>query len=214
MRIGYIVKGGLGLFLFVIIGIFGCYEVIAWRTKGKLHERVETLPKVRTGLLLGTSPKLRDGRDNAYFVHRIQAAAELYKAGKVKYILVSEDNRRKYYNEPVKMKQALLKQAVPDSAIYLDYAGFRTLDSVVRAKEVFGQDSVMIISQRFHNERAIFLAEHFGLCAVGFNARDVSTHWGLKTRIREYLARVKVFVDLLTNKQPHFLGGQIKIGRK
>ena len=95
--------------------------------------------------------------------------------------------------------------------IFLDYAGFRTLDSVVRVKKVFGQTSITIISQQFHNERAIYLANHFGIKAIGFNAKDVSGRYGLKVQLREYLARVKVFVDIMLNIQPKFLGKPIKI---
>ena len=105
--------------------------------------------------------KLKNGNNNLYFDYRILAAVELYKAGKIKYILISGDNRKKDYNEPEEMKKALIQKGVPAKFIYLDYAGFRTLDSVVRAKEVFGQNQLTIISQRFHNERAIYLAEKF-----------------------------------------------------
>ena len=94
---------------------------------------------------------------------------------------------------------------------YLDYAGFRTLDSVVRAKEVFGQTRLTIISQRFHNERAIYLAEKNGITAIGFNARDVDVYAGLRTNIRELFARVKMFIDLAIDKQPHFLGEKYKL---
>lgn len=104
-----------------------------------------------------------------------------------------------------------MAQGIPESRIFLDYAGFRTLDSVVRAKEIFGQDRFTVISQKFHNERAVYLARHYDIEAIGFNAQDVSVNNGFKTRIREWLARVKVFVDLLTNKQPKFLGEQIEI---
>ena len=109
------------------------------------------------------------------------------------------------------MKKALLMYHIPDSVIVLDYAGLRTLDSVVRAREIFGQDRFTVISQRFHNERALFLAGKHGIQAVGFNARDVDTYAGFKTRIRELLARVKVFIDLATRKQPRHLGEPIPI---
>ena len=141
----------------------------------------------------------------------IDAAVELYKAGKINYILISGDNRKEEYNEPEEMKKALMQKGVPEKSIYLDYAGFRTLDSVVRAKEVFGQTRLTIISQRFHNERAIYLAEKNGITAIGFNARDVDVYAGLKTNIRELFARVKMFIDLAIDKQPHFLGEKYKL---
>jgi SanA protein len=149
--------------------------------------------------------------ENLFFTYRIQAAAELYKAGKVDFLILSGDNNKREYNEPEEMKKALIHQGVPEQAIFLDYAGFRTLDSMVRAKEVFQQESITIISQRFHNERAIYLAEHAGLKAVALDAKDVPGHHGLKVRLREYLARVKMFIDLLIGKQPHFLGETIEI---
>lgn len=171
------------------------------------------IPRNDVGLLLGTSPKLKNGNNNLYFDYRILAATVLYKSGKIKYILISGDNRKKDYNEPEEMKNALIQKGVPESAIYLDYAGFRTLDSVVRAKEVFGQSRLTIISQRFHNERAIYLAEQNGIDAIGYNAKDVNAYAGLKTNARELLARVKMFIDLAVDKQPHFLGKKIIIGK-
>ena len=109
------------------------------------------------------------------------------------------------------MKKALMQKGVPEKSIYLDYAGFRTLDSVVRAKEVFGQTRLTIISQRFHNERAIYLAEKNGNTDIGFNARDVDVYAGLRTNIRELFARVKMFIDLAIDKQPHFLREKYKL---
>lgn len=195
-----------------IISIIICNRAIKKQAFSRLYTEVGTIPSNTVGLLLGTSPTLKNGNNNLYFDYRILAAAELYKAGKIKYILVSGDNRRKDYNEPEKMKEALMQKGVPEKSIYLDYAGFRTLDSVVRAKEVFGQNRLTIISQRFHNERAIYLAGKNGIDAIGYNAQDVSAYAGLKTNLRELLARVKMFIDLGVGKQPHFLGEKITIG--
>lgn len=175
------------------------------------YDRTDEIPSCNVGLLLGTAPRLNNGKNNLYFDYRITATADLFRAGKINYILISGDNRRENYNEPEEMKKALLLQGIPDSIIYLDYAGLRTLDSVVRAKEIFGQDSLTIISQRFHNERAIYLAGQYGIRANGFNARDVNLYAGFKTQGRELLARVKVFVDIITNKQPRHLGEQVNI---
>ena len=139
------------------------------------------------------------------------ATVKLYKAGKIDFVLVSGDNGRTEYDEPTDFKDELIKNAIPENKIFLDYAGFRTLDSVVRAKKVFGQKSITIISQEFHNERAIFLAKRHGIKAVGFNAKDVTTRYGLKVEIREYFSRTKVFIDLLLGVQPKFLGEAIEI---
>jgi SanA protein len=144
---------------------------------------------------------------------RIAAAAELYHRGKVDYLVVSGDNHVHDYDEPTDMKNALLEKGVPLDRIYPDYAGFRTLDSVVRAKEIFGQSEVTIISQHFHNQRAIFLAAHRGIDAIGFDAPDVALQYAWKTRSREQFAKVKAVLDVYVfHKQPHFLGQEIAIG--
>lgn len=188
-----------------------CNRLIDKNADGKVFNPSDPIPYNRTGLVLGTTPKLRDGRTNLYFEYRMDAAAALYKEGKVKYLIISGDNHRNDYNEPEEMKKALLGRGVPEKALYLDYAGLRTLDSVIRAKEIFGQDSLTVISQRFHNERALYLADAFGMQAVGYNAKDVSLSTGFKTQVRELFARVKVFIDLMTRKQPKYLGEKISI---
>jgi SanA protein len=150
---------------------------------------------------------------NPHFVHRIDAAVELYRAGKVKHLLVSGDNHKHGYDEPTDMKKALLERGVPESAITLDYAGFRTLDSVVRAKKVFGQDCLVIVSEPFHNARALFLCRHYGIDAVAFNAEPVSTRISRWAHLREYLARVKAVLDLYVfRSRPKFLGEKVPIG--
>lgn len=204
---------GIAIVILCICSIIVCNRKIKAYTASKIYTEIGTIPMNRVGLLLGTSPKLKNGNNNLYFDYRILAAVELYKAGKIKYILISGDNRREEYNEPEEMKKALMQKGVSEKFIYLDYAGFRTLDSVVRAKEVFGQNQLTIISQRFHNERAIYLAEKNGINAIGYNAKDVNAYAGLKTNIRELLARVKMFIDLAIDKQPHFLGEKIIIGK-
>ena len=172
--------------------------------KNALYSDVNAVPTCEVGLLLGTNPYLKNGQPNKYFLYRIEAAVQLYKAKKIQYILVSGDNHRNDYNEPEEMKKALMQRGVPEANIILDYAGFRTLDSVVRAKKVFGKERFLIISQRFHNQRALYLAQHHHIEAVGFNAQDVTAYYGLKTRVREYLARFKLFIDLWFEVTPRF----------
>jgi SanA protein len=177
-----------------------------------LYQRVEEVPANRVGLILGTSRYLRSGAPNPYFRYRIESAVALYEAGKVEFLIASGDNSREWYNEPVRMREDLLAQGVPPEAIYLDYAGFRTLDSVVRSNRVFEQSAITIVSQEFHNLRAVYIARHFGIDAVGFNARDVEGAAGLRTRLREYFARVKAIIDVhITRTQPKFLGDAIRI---
>lgn len=135
----------------------------------------------------------------------------LFKAEKIEFILISGDNGRQGYNEPEAFKKVLVERGIPAERIFLDYAGFRTLDSVIRAREIFGLEEFTIISQQFHNERAIYIAQKNGINAIGFNAQDVSDYNGFKTKVREYLARTKLFVDIFLGTTPKFLGEKIEI---
>lgn len=199
------------LFVIPLLVILLCNFTISSAANGKTFSRVEEVAKNKVGLVLGTAQKLAGGQPNPYYSHRISATIALFKAGKIEFVLVSGDNGTKYYNEPKAFKKDLIAGGIPSEKIFLDYAGFRTLDSMVRAKEVFGLERVTIISQKFHNERAIYIAEKKGLTAIGFNANDVAGNSGLKVHLREYLARVKVYVDLVFNTQPKFFGEKIKI---
>ena len=166
---------GIPLLLIVlVITIYVCNRTIQKNSETYIYSTVSDIPYNKVGLLLGTSPKLKSGKANLYFDYRIKAATELYNAGKVKYILVSGDNRRNSYNEPEEMKKALIAAGIPDQRIILDYAGLRTLDSVVRAHLIFGLERFTLISQQFHNERAIYLAQQSHLQAIGYSAQDVS----------------------------------------
>ena len=180
--------------------------------KESIYDNITETPSKKVGLLLGTAKYVKSGWINLYYTHRITAAVELYKAGKIEYILISGDNGRESYDEPTLMKEDLMAAGIPESAIYLDYAGFRTLDSVVRCKRIFGELDILVISQQFHNERAVYIARARGIQAVGYNAQDVNAKYGFKTRIREYLARTKMFLDLWFGKEPKFLGEEIQIG--
>ena len=206
-----LIKIGAALTLISILFIFIANMIIELGTRGKTFASTSAIPKNKVGLVLGTAKLLRNGNVNLYFKYRIAATVKLYKAGKIDFVLVSGDNGRTEYDEPTDFKDELIKNGIPENKIFLDYAGFRTLDSVVRAKKVFGQKSITIISQEFHNERAIFLAKRHGIKAVGFNAKDVTTRYGLKVKIREYFSRTKVFIDLLLGVQPKFLGETIEI---
>lgn len=198
--------------LVVISLILTSDAIISNFSKNKVFTETEHIPFNKVGVVLGTSKYLQNGNINLYYQYRINATAELFHSKKIEYILVSGDNRHRSYNEPQTFKNDLVKMGIPEEKIFLDYAGFRTLDSMVRAKAVFGQESITVISQKFHNERAIYLAEKRGLKAIGFNAKDVNLRSGMKVKLREYLARVKVFSDLIFSKQPKFLGEEIEIG--
>jgi len=184
---------------------------ITRKTKEFITENINELKPEKVGLLLGTSKFLKSGKPNEFFFNRIDAAVRLYNENKIKYIIISGDNSHKSYNEPRDMKNELIKRGIPDTCIHLDYAGFRTLDSVVRAKEIFGQSSFIVISQKFHNERAVFIARKKGIKAYGYNAKDVSAYKGFKTKVRELIARDKAMLDLLFSVKPKFYGEKITI---
>lgn len=196
----------------LIFAVIVCANYAVRHTaKAFIYQNIDSIPQNKAGLLLGTSKLLRSGLPNQYFQNRIQATVDLYKAGKIEVVVISGDNSREGYNEPEDMKSELMLRGIPEDKIYLDYAGFRTLDSVVRMEKIFGQKSFTIISQKFHNQRAIYIAHAKGLQAVGYNAEDVNTYSGFKTQLREKFARVKLFLDLWTGKNPKFLGEPVII---
>lgn len=180
--------------------------------KPYLYHDMNALPPHDVGLILGTSKFNSAGFTNLYFVNRIEAAAQLYKAGKVKHLIVSGDNRSVNYNEPLDMKKALMARGVPETAITLDFAGLRTFDSIVRCKKIFGQQQFVIISQKFQDERALFIAHHHDIDAIAYTADDVPQHYSLKTTIREYFARLRAMLDVyFLNAKPKHLGEPVEI---
>lgn len=202
----------LGLTLGVVLTCLTSYllvESAGWKTT---YTDVNEIKAYDVALVLGTSKFTRTGRHNPYFSYRIDAAAKLYFSGKVKKILVSGDNSLKEYNEPQDMYQALIAKGIPKDDIVLDYAGFRTFDSVIRAREVFGQDSFIIVSQQFHIERAIYIAHSKDMKVVGFAAKDPTT---ARTKMfsREILARTKAVLDCyVLGTDPKFLGEKVDMG--
>lgn len=202
-----IVIGILSLFLLVICAVIICDQSIAYYAKGILYDNVDSVPHRKVGLILGTSPiSTWNGRRNYYFDHRIKAGAELYKAGKVDWLVVSGGDYRNTengYDEPVAMRDSLMKQGVDSTRIILDYDGTRTLNSIAKIRDVYGQDSITIISQKYHNERALYQAKHLGIDAIGFNAKTPGkrTSWW-RNRGREVLARVKLFIDVTRGLHP------------
>lgn len=200
------------LTVLALVMIASCHWLVARSASGRLFDVATAVPDQRVGLVLGCTKKLRGGWSNPFFTSRISAAAELFKAGKLKNLIVSGDNHHEGYDEPTDMKDALIAAGIPEDCIYPDYAGFRTLDSIVRAKKVFGRDKITIISQRFHNERAVYLARANGIDAIALNAADVRFEWALKVYLREALARVKAVLDVqVLHTQPKFLGEPVKM---
>ncbi len=174
----------------------------------RIFSTIETIPANEVGLVLGTSKLTNRGKPNLHFNQRIEAAAALYHAGKVHHLLVSGDNHIATYDEPTDMRAALMAVGVPAEAITCDYAGFRTLDSVIRAQEIFSLRHCTIITERFHCPRALWIARRHGLDAIAFAAPDVGLKsWSLRADVREQLARDWCAVDLyLLHRHPKFLG--------
>ncbi len=179
-----------------------CYHIVSNNAKGKAISEISNIQPHKVGLLLGTTPQSRYNRNtNYFFIYRIDAAEQLFKAGKIEQILISGDeNSLDGINEPECMMDSLVARGIPADAIILDGKGYRTINSVINAYQVYGFDSFVVISQRFHNERALYQAEHLGLNVKdlqAYNAKDPKSKRALITYIREYLARVKMFLDLI-----------------
>ncbi len=193
--------------LIVLAGaLFAIDRWVSYQTQQQLYFSVDDVAPHNVAVVLGTSKYL--GKIlNEYYVHRIDAAIDLYNQKKVSNFLLSGDNAHRSYNEPWTMKRDLLRAEVPDERIYLDYAGFRTLDSIVRAKEIFDTDNFLIISQQFHCERALFIANFHNIQAKCLAVSGPTKHSGFKVRLREVFARAKAVLDLyITRAQPKFLG--------
>lgn len=204
------------LFLFCIF--IGTLLILPWllisfTTRGLVYENISDVPARKYGLLLGTSP-WANGK-NPFFLTRIEATRMLYEQGKIEYIVVSGDNSTAAYNEPAYMRRALLAAGIPENAIVMDFAGFRTLDSVLRAKEVFSlTDDITIISQPFHLERALFIAKLHKINAIGYGAADVNLNYGLQTYIREIGARWLALYDAATGREATILWEKIDIEKE
>lgn len=205
-----IIKWIISLFVLSAIAIFSLDYWITSKTAPYIYHDYDTIPHSDVGVVLGTSKYVKGGGINAFYKNRIDGAIKLYSLGKVDYLLLSGDNALLSYNEPIMMRRDLIKSGIPDSAIVLDYAGFRTLDSIVRANKVFDANNFTIITQEFHCERALFIALYQGIQAQCF---AVPTPNNIKiVKVREIFARLGAFVDLyILNKKPKFLGPLVPI---
>lgn len=188
------IKGIIALGFFLLSGVLLANIWIVLSTEKNNYYSLQKMPSNDVGLVLGTSKSILGGKENMFFRYRMEAAARLYKEGKIKFLILSGNHDSVFYNEPNDMKKALMSLGVPENVMTLDFAGFRTYDSIIRCKEVFNQQKFTIISQPTHNARALFLAHELGIDAVAFAAQDVPT--GYKTYLREYLARPKAILDV------------------
>lgn len=199
------------LFITIITALIIINDFINRQAQEYLYSQINSVPYNKVGLLLGTGKYTKDGNINLYYTYRLHAAVKLFKSKKIDIILVTGDNSRDNYDEPNDFKKDLITLGIPENKIVLDFAGFSTLDSVIRANKIFGLNSFTVISQKFHNERAIFLAKQNDIRVIGFNAKNVSGKYSIKTELREYLARSKALFDILFGSGPKYLGKPIII---
>lgn len=195
-----------------LAAIFACNVWVVASTGDAVFDSVDRIGSNTVGMVLGTSKKVAPNQPNLHFEHRLEAAAKLFHAGKVRHLLVSGDRDSEYYNEPRDMTKKLMQLGVPANAITADNAGYSTLDSVVRARRVFGLRRLTVITDDFHVARALFIADREGIDAVALSSEPVALRMSLKARSREWLARVKVVLDLyLLDTEPSLLGEPVEI---
>ena len=206
-----ILRLALKIIIIFAVSIPIMYLSVSIYSKKYIYDSIEEIPYNDVALVLGTSKYLYNGRVNMYFKFRMDAAYELYKSGKIKFILVSGDNRHRFYNEPKQMRLDLIRLGVDKKHIFLDFAGFRTRDSIIRANKVFNLTNFTIVSQPFHNERAIFIARQKNINAVAYNAHNVRKLYRIRQFPRELAARVLMIFDIIFNKPPKFYGDNITI---
>lgn len=195
------------LFITLLFFIVFANVWIVLSTEDKVFSDHDEISNHQVALVLGTSHRLTDGSPNPFFDARMEMSALLYKENRIKHFIVSGDNRTRYYNEPAEMRKALVLLGVPPSAITLDYAGLRTLDSIVRSKEIFGQQQITIVTQAFHSYRALFISDFYGIDAIAYVPKNAASSDGERVQWREYLARAKAILDLYILKtNPRHLG--------
>ena len=199
-----ILYSSIAILVILAIIVALCNISVDRNAEGRTFSNINDVPTMQTALLLGTNPKTRDGkRPSSFYLARINATAELYKHGKFRQLNISGD-KREGYDEPQTMRHDLIERGVPDSIIMMDGQGYRTLLSLRNSKEYFGIHDMVIISQKWHNERSIFLADKMNIKAVGYNADDIRHPRAIWTHIRELLARVKLFIDLYVTHREDF----------
>ncbi len=196
----------------ILLCLIICNIWVILKTNKYIHQSELEIAPYRVALVLGTSKGLVGGGRNPFFTERINAAARLYNAGKVKHFILSGDNQTPYYNEPMDMLDAMRAKGIPNHAITLDYAGLRTLDSVIRSKKIFGQNKILVITQQFHAYRAVFIGQYYKMEMHAFAANDISIYSSIKTKLREFLARPLAVFDLyVLNREPKHLGDRIQV---
>ena len=199
----------LGTGVVILISLLITYEIVSLNASERTFDNFKDIPHNKVGLLLATSPITPNGEHNFYFSNRIKATEDLYKNGKIDYIIASGGDYTTLQefgcDEPQAIRDSLVTRGIPKDRIILDYDGTRTLNSIVKAKDVYGLNAVTLISQKYHNERAIYLADKIGLNAIGYNSESSPIRRKrIKNLFREIFARPKMFIDLATEISPKF----------
>jgi SanA protein len=206
-------KSFLLFLLFIFSLIFFSNIIILFYSDEKIFYKTDNIPEKKVALVLGTSKYVVDniGLINLFYKERISSANKLIESGKVKFLILSGTNDSEFYNEPENMKKDLMKMGVSEDKIFLDYAGFRTLDSILRTKEIFGQSDIIIVSQKFHLQRALTIARLNDIDAIGFAAKDPPFSLVFKTYFREIFSRINFLFDILLEKEAKFYGDKIEV---
>lgn len=208
----FVLKVAFIIILIILFVFISSYFTVSSHSNKFLYSDIDKLSNNKVGLILGTSIKTKAGTPNLFFQKRIQTAVDLFNNDKVQFLLVSGDNSTTYYNEPEVMKKELIKLGIPEDKIYADYAGFSTLDSILRANKVFGQNSFTVISQKFHNQRAVYIGRKHNIDIIGYNIPLSSYLKNYPIYLREITARVKAVIEVsILKKDPKFLGAPIQI---
>jgi SanA protein len=202
------------ILIILILGTISLFSIDAYvKNTGKkyLYQNItKYLPNKQTALILGAKV-YENGQMSDMLLDRVQTAIELHQQGKVEKILVSGDHGRENYDEVNAVKKYLLEQNIFAEDIFLDHAGFDTYDSIYRAKEVFQVDSLIIVTQKFHLPRALYIAQGLNIDAVGVAADKHIYISAKKSELREIPARFKAYLNIILKAQPKFLGETIPI---
>ena len=198
---------GLSIFLIALFLVLFCNKTVEETSKRYINSENDC----RVGVVLGTSKYIKNNTLNLFYKLRMDKAIELFKSGTIELIIVSGDNSSKEYDEPTEMMNDLIEGGIPKNKIYCDYAGFSTYDSMVRMKKVFQQTEIIIISQKFHIERAVYIARRKGIKAFAYPSKDVPNWYSPYNKYREFLARVKAVFEVIINREPVFLGDNVLV---
>lgn len=208
------VVGSLILFTFGLFTLVGTRVYSAGRAQNLIYTQ-DTVPPRPVAIIFGAW--VDDAGDPSdMLADRVRTGVNLYKAGKVKALLLTGDNHIKSYDEPESMRQYALALGVPDSALVLDYAGFRTYDSCYRAREIFKVDQAILVTQAFHLDRALLTCNGLNVDSVGVAADAVREEGYNKinlviSTVREFPSTLFTVLDLMGNRQPTFLGEPLPI---